>query len=141
MSKSNMKHLETIKDSISNSQILSEEEKSASFKKIEEWIADDRAMDTWAKDLELISEKIKPILAELGLMQKEYVMDIIEKELDSRKSEIKKQVELLFRANMTITDWDVAEADDNKAAKILISIIKEAVADIEKDIQAGKYDY
>ncbi len=68
MSKSNMKHLETIKDSISNSQVLSEEEKSASFKKIEEWIADDRAMETWAKDLELISEKIKPILAELGLM-------------------------------------------------------------------------
>jgi len=68
-------------------------------------------------------------------------MDIIEKELDSRKSEIKKQVELLFRANMTITDWDVPEADDNKAAKILISIIKEAVADIEKDIEVGKYDY
>ena len=68
MSKSNMKHLETIKDSISNSQVLSEEEKSDSFKKIEEWIADDRAMETWAKDLELISEKIKPILAELGLM-------------------------------------------------------------------------
>ena len=68
-------------------------------------------------------------------------MDIIEKELDSRKSEIKKQVELLFRANMTITDWDVPEADDHKAAKILISIIKEAVADIEKDVEAGKYDY
>ncbi len=141
MSKSNMKHLEMVKDSINKSNTLSEEEKSASFKKIEEWIADDRGMDTWAKDLELISEKIKPILAELGLMQKEYVMDIIEKELDSRKSEIKKQVELLFRANMTITDWDVAEADDNKAAKILISIIKEAVADIEKDIHGGKYDY
>ena len=141
MSKSNMKHLEMVKDSINKSNTLSEEEKSASFKKIEEWIADDRGMDTWAKDLELISEKIKPILAELGLMQKEYVMDIIEKELDSRKSEIKKQVELLFRANMTITDWDVPEADDHKAAQLLISIIKEAVADIEKDIQKGKYDY
>ena len=68
-------------------------------------------------------------------------MDIIEKELDSRKSEIQKQVELLFKANMTITDWDVPEADDHKAAKILIGIIKEAVADIEKDVEAGKYDY
>jgi len=67
-------------------------------------------------------------------------MDIIEKELQSRKSEIQKQVELLFKANMTITDWDVPEADNNKAAKILISIIKETVANIEKDIQAGKYD-
>ncbi len=68
MSKSNMKHLEMVKDSIGKSNTLSEEEKSASFKKIEEWIADDRGMDIWAKDLELISEKIKPILAELGLM-------------------------------------------------------------------------
>ncbi len=68
MSKSNMKHLERVKDSIDKSNTLSEEEKSASFKKIEEWIADDRGMDMWAKDLELISEKIKPILAELGLM-------------------------------------------------------------------------
>ncbi len=57
-----------VKDSIDKSNTLSEEEKSASFKKIEEWIADDRGMDIWAKDLELISEKIKPILAELGLM-------------------------------------------------------------------------
>ncbi len=68
MSKSNLKHLETIQESINNSQTLTEEEKSESFKKIEEWIADDRAMDTWAKDLDLISEKIKPILAELGLI-------------------------------------------------------------------------
>ncbi len=68
-------------------------------------------------------------------------MDIIEKELAKRKSEIQKQVELLFKANMTITDWDVPEADDHKAAIILVSIIKEAVAHIEKDIEDGKYDY
>lgn len=68
-------------------------------------------------------------------------MDIIEKELASRKSEIQKEVELLFKANMTITDWDIPEADDRKAAKILISIIKEEIAHIEKDIEAGKYDY
>ncbi len=68
MSQSNMKHLEKIKDSISNAHTLSQEEKSESFKKIEEWIADDKAMETWGDDLALISEKIKPILAELGLM-------------------------------------------------------------------------
>lgn len=68
MSKSNMKHLEMVKDSIHQSNTLSEEEKSESFKKIEEWIADDRGMEIWAEDLALISEKIKPILAELGLI-------------------------------------------------------------------------
>lgn len=68
-------------------------------------------------------------------------MDIIEKELESRKSEIEKQVKLLFKANMTITSWDVSEVDTDKAARVLVTIIKEAVADIEKDIESGKYDY
>lgn len=68
-------------------------------------------------------------------------MDIIEKELASRKEDIKKSVALLFKANMKITDWDVPEADDNKAAKILVGIMKEALEEIEQDVQDGKYDY
>ncbi len=41
---------------------------------------------------------------------------------------------------MIITDWDIPEADDAKAAKILIRIIKEKVAKIEEDIANGKYN-
>ncbi len=67
-------------------------------------------------------------------------MDVIEKELESRRKEIAKGVELLFKANMKITDWDVPEADDTKAAKLLIKIIKDEVAKIEADIEAGKYE-
>ncbi|HHS91984.1 MAG TPA: hypothetical protein ENK82_01440 [Campylobacterales bacterium] len=67
-------------------------------------------------------------------------MDIIEKELESRREEIKQAVEALFKANMKITDWDVPEADDEKGAKILISIIKEEVSKIEEDIANGKYN-
>ena len=67
-------------------------------------------------------------------------MDAVKKELESRRKEIAKGVELLFKANMKITDWDVPEADDNEAAKLLIKIIKEEVAKIEADIEAGKYE-
>jgi len=66
-------------------------------------------------------------------------MDMVEKELASRKKNIKKEVEFLFKANMKFTDWDIPEADDEKASKILLSIIKEAVAEIEEDVYSGKY--
>ena len=68
-------------------------------------------------------------------------MDVIQKELLSRKSEIQKGVELLFKANMKVTDWDVPEADDREGAKILLDMIQEEVTRIRTDIEAGKYDY
>ncbi len=67
-------------------------------------------------------------------------MDAVEKELQSRKNEIQKELELLFKANMRITDWDVPEADDNKAAIILSGIMQEALDTIKRDIQEGKYN-
>ena len=67
-------------------------------------------------------------------------MDALQKELESRRKEIAKGVELLFKANMKITDWDIPEVDDTRAAKLLIEIIKDEVAKIEADIEAGKYE-
>ena len=67
-------------------------------------------------------------------------MDAVEKELNARKDEIKKELELLFKTNMKITDWDVPEADDQKAAQIVLSIMQEALDKIKEDIQAGKYN-
>jgi len=67
-------------------------------------------------------------------------MDIIEKELASRKSEIEKEVDLLFKANMKIIDWDVPEADDKEGAKILLGIIEGKIKQIRADVEAGKYD-
>ncbi len=68
-------------------------------------------------------------------------MDVIQKELESRKAEIRSAMELLFKANMKITDWDVPEADDNEAAKILLKILQETLDEIKVDVIAGKYDY
>ena len=68
-------------------------------------------------------------------------MDAIEKELESRKTEIQEDVLAIFKVNMKITDWDVPEADDNKAAKILVQMMQESLDRIKKDVEAGKYDY
>ena len=68
MSQSNMKHLERIKENIDKSAELTEEEKSNSFKHIEEWYAEDKAWGTFINELAQISPKIESILAELGLI-------------------------------------------------------------------------
>jgi hypothetical protein len=62
------KKLEAIKDTISNSDKLTEEQKSSSFKIIEEWAKEDKAFGILFEKLTEISEEIEPILIELGLI-------------------------------------------------------------------------
>jgi len=67
-------------------------------------------------------------------------MDAVEKELLSRKEEIQAELELLFKANMKITDWDVPEADDTKAANLLLDIMQEKIESLRADVAAGKFE-
>ena len=66
-------------------------------------------------------------------------MDAVQKEMESRKHEIIKELKLLFKTNMKITDWDVPETDDKEAAMILANILQEGLDKIKEDIKAGKY--
>ncbi|MBT8349018.1 MAG: hypothetical protein HKP62_06210 [Sulfurovum sp.] len=68
MSGSNLKHLEKIKDSIDRSETLTEEEKTDSVKRIEEWYREDMASGTFIQELSELSPTIKALLAELGLL-------------------------------------------------------------------------
>ncbi len=68
MSDTNLKHLEKIKDTIDKSQTLTEEEKSDSMKRIEEWYREDMASGTFIQELSKLSPTIKALLAELGLI-------------------------------------------------------------------------
>lgn len=68
-------------------------------------------------------------------------MNVIQKELASRKTEIQKEMELLFKANMKITDWDVPEANDKEAANMIVNILQEVLDKIKADVREGKYDY
>jgi len=61
-------------------------------------------------------------------------------ELASRKAEIEKELELLFKVNMKITDWDVPEPDDKEAAKLLLDIMQKKIDSLRADVEAGKYD-
>ena len=60
-------------------------------------------------------------------------MNTIEKELQSRKPEIKKELKLLFSANSRITSWDVPETDEKEAAKKLLEIMQEALDEIKEE--------
>ena len=66
-------------------------------------------------------------------------MDAVQKEMEARKHEIIKELELLFKTNMKITDWDVPETDDQEAAMILANILQEGLDKIKEDIKSGKY--
>jgi len=65
--------------------------------------------------------------------------DAVTKELAVRKAEIEKELELLFDTNMKITDWDVPEADDTKAADIILNIMEKKIHQIREDVKNGKY--
>jgi len=67
--------------------------------------------------------------------------DVTTNEIESRKEDIENQLELLFKANMKITDWDVPEADDIKAANMIVEILENKLDKIKVDIENGKYDY
>jgi hypothetical protein len=65
--------------------------------------------------------------------------DAVIKELAVRKPEIEKEIELLFKTNMKITDWDVPEADDKEAADLILNIMEKKIKQIRTDVEAGKY--
>ncbi len=68
MSLSNSSHLESIKEAVHSSDIMSSEEKSSSVQIIEEWVIEDKAMSLLTEQLLAVSSGIRPLLAELGLI-------------------------------------------------------------------------
>lgn len=61
-------HLERIKDAVTHTDRLNESEKSETMKRIEEWIAEDKAEGIIYEELIELAEEIRPLLAELGLV-------------------------------------------------------------------------
>jgi len=64
---SHTEHLEKIKDAIKRSDKLTTQEKSASVKRVEEWVLEDKAFGTLKNELLEISEFFEVLFAELGL--------------------------------------------------------------------------
>lgn len=69
-------------------------------------------------------------------------MNPVEQDILGRKAEIISEVNALFKANIKFTDWDVPEADDELAAKIIIDIMQEALDLLKTELSEGKFkDY
>lgn len=68
-------------------------------------------------------------------------MDATTKEIKERQEAIEEQLELLFKGNMKITDWDVPEADDQKAAEMIVEILQDKLDEIKVDVKEGKYKF
>lgn len=68
MSQKNIEKLETLQETVKQSNLFAEEEKSIILEKIQEWRHEDEAMNLIPKKLAEISEKMNPILDELGFL-------------------------------------------------------------------------
>lgn len=61
-------HIQRIKSEVEQAPQLNQAEKSATIKRLEEWVTEDKAEGIVYEELLEISQKIKPILTELGLI-------------------------------------------------------------------------
>ena len=69
-------------------------------------------------------------------------MNPVEQDILSRKNEIISEVNAIFKVNMKITNWDVPEADDELAGKMIIDIMQEALDALKVKLSEGEFkDY
>ena len=61
-------------------------------------------------------------------------MDAVEKDLENRKAEIEKELELLFSVNLKIVDWDVPEPDEDEARLLLWNILNDKLQKLKPEI-------
>jgi len=66
--KEHQEHVEKLEKAIKESDTLSDIEKSMTLEKIAEWKLEDKAFSLLPAELEKLSEKIVPILEEIGLL-------------------------------------------------------------------------
>ena len=70
---------------------------------------------------------------------KGHSMNPVEQDIARRKDEIIAEVNALFNANIKFTDWDVPEADNELAAKLIIEIMEEALDGLKAKLDAGGF--
>ena len=68
-------------------------------------------------------------------------MNPVEQDILRRKDEIISEVNAIFKVNMKITDWDVPEADDTLAAKMILDIMQETLDGLKEKLDAGEFKH
>jgi len=62
-----------------------------------------------------------------------------EKELIKLRASIKDELRDIFEKNLKIFDWDIPEADDVEASKLISEVMQTALDELKDDINSGKY--
>lgn len=60
-------------------------------------------------------------------------MTPLEKELAKMQSSIKKEMKLIYNANMHIFDWDLPENDEQQAARLILNTMQKALDELRKE--------
>jgi len=60
-------------------------------------------------------------------------MTPLEKEMDKMQKSIETEMKLIFKANMKIFDWDIPENDEQKAAKVILDLMQEALDKLKEE--------
>lgn len=68
-------------------------------------------------------------------------MNPLHHEMQNRHHEIAKGLELLFKANLTITDWDVPEVDDHEAAIAILNLFQASLDALRERVLLGEFDH
>ena len=68
MSSKHTEHIEKLTKAVEKNEQMSDEEKSLTLEKIAEWRLEDKAFALLPAELEKLSEKVVPILEEIGLL-------------------------------------------------------------------------
>ena len=66
-------------------------------------------------------------------------MNPVVQDILGRKNEIISEVNAIFKVNMKITNWDVPEADDALAGKIILEIMQETLDGLKTKLDAGEF--
>ena len=67
------------------------------------------------------------------------MMNPVEQDILRRKEEIISEINGVFKLNMSITNWDVPEADDLQAGTMILDIMQEALDGLKKKLHEGEF--
>ena len=66
-------------------------------------------------------------------------MSVIDKDLENRIDDIREDLQVAFKRNVKIANWNIPEANDHEIAQKVVDILQEELDKIKEDIKNGKY--
>ncbi len=61
-------------------------------------------------------------------------MDMEHKEIKALQNEIKKELKLIYKANMEASGWDIPERDDKEMSKLVLEAMQNALNELKEEV-------